>query len=171
MFEIEQTYDHAALTALCRASRKTVRRWIGVLRGVVWGIFVLGSLLMLYLLLQGLVGAEDWTLIASLVVLLAFLLFEDRLNAWVARRNMIPGTAHSVTVFEDGAYTVTTDATATRWEYTNVTALCETERYFFFFLGKRHGQIFDKQGFRRGSAGAFREFVEEKTGKTFQKIK
>ncbi len=171
MFEVEQTYDLAALTVLCRAARKTVQRWKTVLRGVVWAIFVLGAALIVFQLAQGTFDPDDWYLFAAIAFLLAFLLFEDRLNAWVALRNLVPGTAHSTTVFDDDAYTVTTDTTQTRWEYENITGLCETERYFLFFLGKRHGQCFDKRGFRAGEPEVFRAFIERKTGKTFQKTK
>lgn len=169
MFEIEQTYDLATLTALCRAARKTVRTWARVVRVVCWCILAAGAALFALLLALG--GMPDLWMWAVLLALWALLLLEDRLNAWIALRNLVPGTAHSTTVFADDAYTVTTDTTQTRWEYENITSLCETERYFLFFLGKRHGQCFDKQGFDAGDPDAFRTFIEQKTGKTFQKVK
>lgn len=67
-------------------------------------------------------------------------------------------------------YTVTTDTTETKYQYENITSLCETDRYFIFFLGKRHGQVFDKQGFRQGDPDAFRVWLGQKTGKTVQTI-
>ncbi len=169
MFRVEQTYDLATLTALCRAARKTVRTWARVMRVVCWCIIAAGAALFVLLIALG--GMPDPWMWAVLAALIALLLLEDRLNAWIAKTQMIPGTAHSVTVFADDAYTVTTDTTETRWEYANVTSLCETERYFLFFLGKRHGQCFDKQGFQAGDPEEFRGFIERKIGKTFKKIK
>ena len=169
MFQIEQTYDIRSLTALCRAARKTVRTFARVLRIVCWCVFAAGAALCVLLVALG--GAPDLWMWAVLLLLLALLLCEDKLNAWIALRQLLPGSAHSTTVFADDAYTVTTDTTVTEYRYENVTSLCETERYFLFFLGRKHGQIFDKQGFRQGDPDAFRVWLERKTGMTFQKIK
>ncbi len=169
MFQIEQTYDLAGLTVLCRAARKTVQKWKGILRLICWLIFAAGMLLSAVLLAYGGKPKVWWFAVYAAILLL--LLFEDRLNAWIAKRQMVPGTAHSVTKFDEDSYTVRTDATETNWKYENITGLCETERYYILFLGKRHGQMFDKQGFRWGEPDAFRSFLEKKTGKTFQTIK
>ena len=169
MFQIEQTYDIKSLTALCRAARKTVRTFARVLRIVCWCVFAAGAALCVLLVALG--GAPDLWMWAVLLLLLALLLCEDKLNAWIALRQLLPGSAHSTTVFADDAYTVTTDTTVTEYRYENVTSLCETERYFLFFLGRKHGQCFDKRGFRQGDPDAFRVWLERKTGMTFQKIK
>ena len=169
MFTIGQAYDLASLTALCRAARKTVQKWRNVIRAVCWVIFALGIVILAASLLLD--GRVEFELLAAAAVLLLLLLFEDRLNGWISLKRMIPGTARSVTVFAGDAYTVTTDALETRYQYENITALCESERYFFLFLGKKHGQIFDKQGFRQGDPDAFRVWLEQRTGKTFQTIK
>ena len=169
MFTVEQTYDLASLTALCRAARKTVQRWKTALRAICWVIFALGVVILAASLLLD--GQLEFGLLAAVAVLLLLLLFEDRLNGWISLRRLIPGTAHSVTVFADDAYTVTTDTLETKYQYKNITALCESERYVFLFLGKKHGQIFDKHGFRQGDPDAFRVWLEQKTGKTVQTIK
>lgn len=169
MFTVEQTYDLASLTALCRAARKTTQRWKTVLRAIGWVILVLGVVTFTAsLLLEG--WPENGTPIIFPILLL-LLLLEDKLNAWIALRQLVPGTAHSTTVFANDAYTVTTDTTVTEYRYENVTSLCETERYFLFFLGKKHGQCFDKRGFQQGDPDAFRVWLEQKTGMTFKKIK
>ena len=170
MYIIEQTYDLKSLTVLCRAARKTVRRTWRFLRIGMWAIFALGCLCLLALLAIGSLGLEELPYLFVMALMLALLLLEDRLNAWLALRQLVPGTAHSTTTFTQEAYTVRTDSTETRWLYDNITALCETQDYFIFFLGKRHGQLFDKQGFRQGNAEGFRAFVEGKTGKTFQRL-
>lgn len=170
MFQIEQTYDLAGLTVLCRAARKTVRRWARIVRGVCWGVFGLGVGLIALLLLCWGELPKAWHLLVFAAMLL-LLLTEDRLNAWVAWKQLLPGSAHSVTVFTPEAYTVTTDTTETVYHYENITSLCESKGYFLFFLGKRHGQLFDKRGFQTGAVDEFRAFVEKRTGMSFRKIK
>lgn len=169
MFQIEQTYTLAGLTVLCRAGRKTVRSWARVPRYILWAIFVaLAALTSVCLIWQIPVGV--WSYVV-LVAMLALLLTEDRLNAWVAKRQLLPGSAHSTTVFTPEDYTVTTDTTETVYRYENITSLCESPDYYIFFLGKRHGQMFDKRCFQTGAPDAFRAFVEEKTGLRFRAIK
>ena len=168
MFTVEQTYDLASVTALCRAARKTVRKIGRIVHGVLWGIFILLAALSLWLVILG--GTPGFWTVVVMALMLALLLLRDRLDGWLVLRGMLPGTAHSVTAFEDGEYVVTTDSTVTSYQYANITQLCETERYFFFFLGDKHGQIFDKKGFRTGSTEAFRTFIEQKTGLSFKKV-
>ena len=168
MFQVEQTYDLASLTALCRAARRTVRTFAKILHIVCWCI--IGVTAALFVLLIAIGGMPDLWMWAVLAALLALLLCEDRINGRIALRQLLPGTAHSVTVFTDEDYTVTTDTTETVYHYENITDLCEAEGYFFFFLGKRHGQIFDKRGFQAGGPDAFRACLERKTGLTFRKF-
>ena len=107
----------------------------------------------------------------SIVVIVAFLFFDDRLNGWISLRRLFPGTAHSVTVFGEEEYVVTTDTIETKYRYEDIVSLCERGDYYFFFLGSRYGEIFDKRGFTQGDAEAFRVWLEQKTGLTFRKIK
>lgn len=168
MFTIEQTYDLAALTALCRAMRKTVRRVWNFARIVCWCIAAAGLLLWI---VSVLLDIPDHILLAVSAALLLILLTEDRLNALLSRRLLVPGTAHSVTTFSENDYTVKTASLETRYQYAAITGLCESDRYFFLFLGKRHGQIFDKRCFQSGDPEAFRVWLESRTGKTFQTVK
>lgn len=169
MYRIEQTYDLAGLTVLCRAARKTVRRWARLVRRVSWCVAAVLFALLVLLLAIG--ETPDWWMWAVLAAMLALLLTEDRLNAWVAQRQLLPGSAHSTTVFTDESYTVTTDTTETVYRYENITCLCESADYFLFFLGTRHGQLFDKRCFPTGTAEGFRAFVEERTGMRFRAVK
>lgn len=172
MFTVEQTYDIKTMTALNRAARKMVRRWYNILRAVVWLLLILAVGTILLSLAYGIFDIiDDWILPVGALVMILFLIFDDTLNGWLSLRSLLPGSAHSTTVFTDEAYTVTTDTTVTEYRYENITRLCETERYFLFFLGKKHGQCFDKRGFQQGDPDAFRVWLEHKTGMTFQKIK
>ncbi len=169
MFTIEQTYTLAGLTALCRAGRKTVRGPARIPRLILWAFFLVLAVLVAVSLSLGLSpGVLAYVVLVAIPILL---LTEDRLNAWIAQRQLLPGSAHSVTVFTPDSYTVTTDTTETIYQYENITQLCETQRYFIFFLGKRHGQMFDKSCFQSGTAEAFRAFIEEKTGLLFRTVK
>ena len=168
MFTIEQTYDLAALTALCRAMRKTTRRIWQFIRTICWFIFALSLLLWIVSLIMEI---PEHMLLATSSVLFLILVTEDRLNALISWRLLIPGTAHSVTTFADDVYTVKTDSLETRYQYDNITMLCETERYFFLFRGKRHGQIFDKRCFLSDDPDEFRTWLEKRTGKTIQMVK
>lgn len=169
MFQIEQTYDLKGLTLLCRAARKAAKPWMHILRCVLWVVIVIVIALNLLLLSWG-DTSMAWSLLLY-TAFLALLLTQDRLCALIARRNLLPGSAHSVTVFASDSYTVTTDTTETIFHYENITDLYETEGYFIFLLGKRHGQLFDKNGFQAGTVDGFRIFLEEKTEKAFRKIK
>ncbi len=169
MFQIEQTYSVAGLTVLCRAARKTVRGWARIPRYILWAIFIALAVLTVLCLCLGISpGAIAYVVLAGLIVLL---LTEDRLNAWVAQRQLLPGSAHSVTVFSPDSYTVTTDTTETVYKYENITGLCESPDYFMFFLGKRHGQMFDKHCFQTGTTDDFRIFIEGKTRQRFRSVK
>ena len=172
MFTVEQTYDIHTMTALNRAARKVVRRWYNLLRAVVWLLLILSAGTMLFSICFGIFDLpDDWIFPTSCVLMLAFLIFEDKLNGRISLRSLLPGTAHSTTVFTDEAYTVTTETTVTEYRYENITKVCETGDYFIFFLGKKHGQCFDKRGFTRGDPAAFRVWLGQKTGLTFQIIK
>ena len=172
MFIVEQTYDIKTMTALNRAARKVVRRWYNILRAVVWLLLILSAGTMLFSICFGIFDLpDDWIFPTSCVLMLAFLIFEDKLNGWISLRSLLPGTAHSTTVFTDEAYTVTTETTVTEYSYDGITGLCEVGDYYIFFLGKKHGQCFDKRGFQQGDPAAFRVWLEQKTGLTFQKIK
>ena len=51
------------------------------------------------------------------------------------------------------------------WQYDKVQAVCETGEYFILLLDSRHGQVYAKEGFTRGTPMAFRDFISRKTGK------
>ncbi|MBR3561330.1 MAG: YcxB family protein [Oscillospiraceae bacterium] len=172
MFTVEQTYDLRAMTALNVAGRKTVRRWYNILRVVVWLLLILSAGTMLVSMCFGIFDLpDDWIFPASCVLMLTFLVFEDKLNGWLSLRSLLPGSAHSVTVFTDESYTVSTDTTVTEYQYANITSLCEVGDYYVCFLGTKHGQCFDKRGFQQGDPDAFRVWLEQKTGQHFKTIK
>ena len=170
MFIIEQNYEFPALVALCRAARKTFRPGWRVFRAVIWGIVILGFVSLVLLLLSR-QHSNPIPILASLAVMVAFLLLEDRLNAWISRGQMLPGTARATAVFSQEDYVVKTESMESRFRYENILALRESERYFIFFLSKRHGQVYDKLAFLQGEWDDFRAFIQEKTGKPILPLK
>ena len=48
--------------------------------------------------------------------------------------------------------------------------ICETPEHFLFYLDRSLGQIYRKDGFTKGTAMAFREFIAQKTGLTVRNI-
>lgn len=169
MFSVEQTFSLTDLTVMCRTIRKTAGVSTRLLRGVCWVLFAAGvsSYAGVFLL-----GAEQNRLLllilpVPLCALGGALLFEDRITAGIMRRRMGSGVSHSITAFADNGYTVTMDALQTRYRYSSIQKLIETERYFFFLLDGHYAQIFDKSCFYEGEPPLFRRFIEQKTGKAF----
>jgi hypothetical protein len=172
--EVQTTYDSRTLTAMARALRKTIRRGRSIAVHIfAWVVIALCVFLEIGLFLIGefaLDGRTVFTILAVLV-LLCVIILEDRLNGWVASRQMLPGTREAQTVFTEDGYVMTTQAAETHWRYQNIQQVCETKDYFVFLLDKKHGQAFDKARFTQGTPEEFRTFITEKTGKTIEFIK
>ena len=80
-------------------------------------------------------------------------------------------TEHASTVFDEDGYTVKTSVNEGRWQYKQIFAVAETERYFILTLSKDYAQAVDKEGMQGGSTAEFRAFIKEKTGKPVVYIK
>lgn len=146
--QFETDYNMETLTAMAKGLRKTVRkkrsRRVHIFAAVV---LVLGIL----------------TILATV--------FEDRLNAWFARKRLLPGTEHAAATFEEDGYVSATGVTESRFSYAQIVAVAETARYFVFALSSHHTQAYDKRTIRGGSVEDFRAFIAEKTGKLVENIK
>ena len=167
--QFETDYNMETLTAMAKGLRKTVRRKrsrrVHIFAAVV---LVLGILTILATVAGGASGVV--TLLALLVVILATV-FEDRLNAWFARKRLLPGTEHAAATFEEDGYVSATGVTESRFSYAQIVAVAETARYFVFALSSHHTQAYDKRTIRGGSVEDFRAFIAEKTGKLVENIK
>lgn len=172
-FRFETDYDRKGFTVLCRALRLSVRkkhsRRVHIFG---WCVVVLGILM----IALSLTNQEPWSLPntitgAAVLVLLIVLFRENQLNAWISRRNLLPGTEHAVSVFGPEGYMSTTAAAVSEFHYDAIQCVCETPDHFVLFLGKRHGQLFDKHSLTGGTIDEFRAFITEKTGKPITHIK
>ena len=171
--QFETDYNMETLTAMAKGLRKTVRkkrsRRVHIFAAVV---LILGLLTILATTAGGepLGASGVVTLLAMLVVILVSL-FEDKLNAWFARKRLLPGAEHAVATFEEDGYVLATGVTESRFSYAQIVAVAETTRYFVFALSSHHTQAYDKRNIRGGSVEDFRAFIAEKTGKPIANIK
>ena len=168
--QFETDYNMETLTAMAKGLRKTVRRKrsrrVHIFAAVV---LVLGILTILATVAGGEpLGASG---VVTLLVVILVSLFEDRLNAWFARKRLLPGTEHAVATFEEDGYVSATGVTESRFSYAQIVAVAETARYFVFALSSHHTQAYDKRNIRGGSVEDFRAFIAEKTGKPIANIK
>lgn len=172
-FHFETKYDQKGLTVMARALRKTVRKKRSR-RSHIFGWCVI-ALALLLVAAQRVLG-EPWTLLDALncgvgAVLIVILFTEDRVNAFFAKKKLLPGTSSAKCVFREESYTSTTAAAATEFRYEAVQQVCETEEYFVLLFSPQHGQIYDKASLSGGTVEAFRSFITEKTGKPVVYIK
>lgn len=167
-FTFETVYNQKAVTAMARTLRKTLRKKRSRRSHIFgWIILVIAVLLTLPL------GDKEFainfktiiTWIAALAILLA-LLFEDRMNGYVARKRMLAGMDRATTAFNDESYITTTSIGKTEFPYDrNIDLLAETKDYFIFVFDKSHAQVYDKHALSGGTLEEFRKFISEKTGK------
>ena len=172
-FRFETKYDQKGLTVLARALRKTIRKK-GSRRSHIFGWCVIA--LAVLLVAAGRLLDEPWTLRDTLncgvgAVLIAVLLTEDQVNAFAAKKKLLPGTSSAKCVFREESYTSTTEAASTEFHYEAVQQVCETADYFVLLFSRQHGQIYDKATLSGGSIEEFRTFITEKTGKPIAYIK
>ena len=123
--QFETDYNMETLTAMAKGLRKTVRRKrsrrVHIFAAVV---LVLGILTILATVAGGEpLGASG---VVTLLVVILVSLFEDRLNAWFARKRLLPGTEHAVATFEEDGYVSATGVTESRFSYAQIVAVAET---------------------------------------------
>ena len=166
-FTFDTVYDQKALTAMARGLRKTIRKKHSI-RSHIFGWLVILFILLLTVPLNGEpLAVEARTIItwgAGAMILVA-LLFEDKLNAWFARRRMMPGTDRATSVFTEESYSSETGAGTTQWRYDNIREIAEDRNYFIFVFDQRYAQVYDKRTLSGGSAEEFRSFIRQKTEK------
>lgn len=172
-FRFETTYDQKGLTAMARALRKTIRKKHSR-RSHIFGWCVVGLAILLIAIQRML--EEPWTVRDTLnlgvgVILAVILLTEDQVNAFFAKKKMLPGTSSAKCVFTEEGYTSATEAAVTEFHYETVQQVCETADYFVLLLGRQYGQIYDKASLTGGTVEDFRTFIAEKTGKPVVSIK
>ena len=110
------------------------------------------------------------TSIAILAILIA-LLFEDRINGYVAKKRLLPGTEKAVAVFSESGFISTTDIGKSEWNYDKIMLIAETADFFVFVFSASHAQLYDKRHLQGGTVDDFRCFIEAATNKQVLPIK
>ena len=119
------------MTVAARAMRKVLRRKRSILWAVFgWSVFIFNALLLIPF------NGEPFTLDARTVIsllveviLLSVLLFQDRFNGMIARKNALAGTKEYHVAFGEDSYTVVTAATTSTFRYELIDALAESQDY------------------------------------------
>ena len=164
LFSFETDYDRNTFISMARALRMTVRKkhskrshvlglavaFLGVASIILWGPKLLT--------------------IATTAVIILVLIFEDKLNAWVAMRRMLKGMEKVRSDFYEDRYVSATDIGTTEWHYDKIKAIAEDKDYFLFLFSESHTQAYDKRKMTGGSGADFRDFIMQKTGLNVQRI-
>ena len=172
-FEIYSDITNRSMTIASRAMRKVLQRKSSILWAIFgWSVFFINALLLIPF------DGETFTLDASTVIsllvevmLLSVLLFQDRFNGMIARKNALAGTKEYHVAFGEDSYSVVTAATTSTFRYELIDALAESQDYIIFLMKKRYAQPLDKRTLTGGTVEEFKRFLEEKTGKTFRRVK
>ena len=163
-YVVRTTVDRRAMTALAMAARKTLRRRRSRLVHT-FGMAVTAVMLVLALG-NWMIGDRTWWLnLALALLMLVVTASEDTVNGLAGLRQVQPGSREVTAEFTGEHYVHQTGTAVSLWQYDKVQAVCETGEYFILLLDSRHGQVYAKEGFTRGTPMAFRDFISRKTGK------
>lgn len=166
-FKFETAYNQETVTAMAKILRKTVRKKKSR-RSHIFGSIILICAILLTLPR----GGEEFilnfkTILTWLVcvILLLTLVFEDKINGYIARKRMLPGLDKAVATFYPEYYCSETPVGKSEFKYDNIILLVEAEAYFVFVFSQSHAQIYDKKSISGGTMEEFRGFITEVTGK------
>ena len=172
-FIFETDYDAKGISAMAEVLRKTVRKkrnkrthimgWLVILMAILLVIPAKGE--------EFVLESSDIVTWVVVIIMILVLIFEDKINAYIARKRMLKGTEKSTTTFKDESYTSKTQIGKSEFHYDNIKEIVETDNYFVFIFDQSHAQIYDKKGIKSGTIEEFRKFISEKTKKEVKKIK
>ena len=171
-FIFETNYDQKGITAMAKALRKTIRKKRSK-RSHIFGIIIIICAILLSLPDKNEVFVITMNLVVTWIavaVMAITLLFEDKINGYIARKRMLTGMEKSIVTFKEESYLSETAVGKTEFYYNNIHTLAESDKYFVFIFNQNHAQIYDKNGLKEGSLEEFRKFITEKTGKEMQRI-
>ena len=172
-FEIHSDITNRSMTIAARAMRRVLRRKRSILWAIFgWSVFLFNALLLIPF--DGEPFVLDVRTLTSMLVevmLLSVLLFQDRFNGMIACKNTLAGTKDYHIAFGEESYTVVTAATTSTFRYELIDALAESQEYTILLMKKRYAQPLDKRTLTGGTVEEFKRFLEEKTGKTFRRVK
>lgn len=170
MIVIQTTLDRRAMTALAKATRKTLRRGRnGPVRLLAWLVVILESFLTATYI-QG--GASGWHINLLLgLIMLTCILAEDLVNGLTFLRQTPADRREVNAAFQDDGYTLRTQAGEEWWPYRQIQAAVETKDYLILILDRRHGQVYDKKGSAWGTLEELRTLLQKRTGLKIQTVR
>jgi len=171
-FKIETAYNQEAVTVMAKAIRKTARKKRSR-RSHVLGTIVIVFAVLLTLPLGNTEFSLDFrTIITWLVaaIILFTLIFEDKINGYIAIKRMLPGLKKAIVIFNADGYHSETEIGSSDFKYSTIMLLAESADYFVFIFSQSHAQIYSKKTITGGTVEEFREFIENITGKKFQSV-
>ena len=172
-FEIHSNITNRSMTVAARAMRRVLRRKRSIIWAIFgWTVFFINALLLIPF--DGEPFTLDVTTVTALLVevmLLSVLLFRDRFNGMIACKNTLAGTKAYHFVFGEDSYTIITEVVTSTFRYELIDALAESQDYIILLMKKRYAQPLDKRTLTGGTVEEFKRFLEEKTGKTFRRVK
>lgn len=172
-FRCETAYNQEAISIMAKAIRKTARRKSSK-RSHIFGVIVILLALLLTLPLGDKELVLDFrTIITWIVAAVLFftLIFEDKINGYIARKRMLPGLAKAIVTFKEDGYHSETEVGSSDFKYSTIALLAETKDYFVFVFSQSHAQIYSKNSITGGTVDEFRRFLVNVTGKEIQNIK
>ena len=172
-FEIRSDITNRSMAIASRAMRRVLRRKRSIIWAIFgWSVFFINALLLIPF--DGEPFSLDVRTVTSLlaeVMLLSVLLFQDRFNGMIACKNTLAGTKDYHIAFGEESYTVVTEVITSTFRYEMIDALAESQDYIILLMKKRYAQPLDKRTLTGGTVEECKRFLEEKTGKTFRRVK
>ena len=121
-FVFDTVYNQKAVATMARTLRKTIRKRKSRRSHILGGIIIVFALL-LTLPFGNEVYSIDFntiiTWIAALVILIV-LVCEDKINGYIARKRMLPGTERAISTFNESGYSSTSNMGKTEWLLSNI---------------------------------------------------
>ena len=171
--KFETEYNLQGLTEMAKALRKTVRKKRSK-RSHILGWIIVAFSFLLVTAAESPLSIREKVILAVGAVVAVTLIFEDRLNGFIARKRMLKGTEKSVVVFDaenTEIFVSRTDVGKSEFYYRNIVTVAETKKYFVFILSANHAQLYDKANLTGGTVDQFRQFISEKTDKAVVFVK
>ena len=158
------------LAALSRGTRKAMHKRRSIIVQIL--AVMIMALNLLFAWASWRVGDSRWWLNAAVAAfLLVITLREDWFNLKLTGRYVQPDAQEVTTTFGPEEFTQVSKAAECRFQYGQIETVCETSDYFLFYLDHNLGQIYDKNGFTKGTVMAFRDFIDKKTGLQIRNIR
>ena len=171
-FIFETMYDQKGISVMAEALRKTIRKK-RTKRSHICAILII----ILGIILSMPKNSEEFKLTfnfiitwVAIITMVVVLIFQDKINGYIARKRMMPGLAKAIVTFKEDGYHSETEVGSSDFKYSTIALLAETKDYFVFIFSQSHAQVYSKKSITGGTIEEFREFITNVTGKEIQKV-